>query len=84
MIPKETDPLGEDNVLLFLTGPLTGTTFPTSGRFTIVTKSPHTNMYVDSHVGGHFAPAMRKAGFEVLAIKAKLRCLPTYGSKTRK
>jgi len=77
MIPKETDPLGEDNVLLFLTGPLTGTTFPTSGRFTIVTKSPHTNMYVDSHVGGHFAPAMRKAGFEVLAIKGKAS-MPAY------
>ncbi|AER67273.1 Aldehyde ferredoxin oxidoreductase [Thermovirga lienii DSM 17291] len=71
MLPKGTPPLEKENVLLFLTGPLTGTSFPTSGRFVVATKSPLTNMYVDSHAGGHFAPAMRRAGFEVLVIKGR-------------
>ena len=39
MKPK-SDPLGPGNILGFVTGPLTGTTVPGSGRFTVVTKSP--------------------------------------------
>jgi aldehyde:ferredoxin oxidoreductase len=62
------DPLADDNPLLFLTGPFTGTPFPTSGRFTIVTKSPHTGIFVDSHLGGHFGHTLRKAGFDVIAV----------------
>ncbi|NLY50884.1 MAG: aldehyde:ferredoxin oxidoreductase, partial [Firmicutes bacterium] len=36
------DPLGPDNPLLFLTGPLTGTRVFTSGRYAVVTRSPLT------------------------------------------
>ncbi|MFP4482929.1 MAG: aldehyde ferredoxin oxidoreductase family protein [Thermovirgaceae bacterium] len=62
------DPLSGDNPLLFVTGPFTGTPFPTSGRFTIVTKSPHTGIFVDSHLGGHFGHTLRKAGYDVIAV----------------
>lgn len=65
---KGADPLSGDNPLLFLTGPFTGTPFPTSGRFTIVTKSPHTGIFVDSHIGGHFGHSLRKAGFDVITV----------------
>ena len=37
MDPK-ADPLSPDNKLIFATGPLTGTTAPTGGRYTVVTK----------------------------------------------
>jgi aldehyde:ferredoxin oxidoreductase len=39
--PK-VDPLSPDNVLIFATGPLTGTMASTSGRFVVVTKGPLT------------------------------------------
>jgi len=68
LMKPQTDPLSSGNPLLFLTGPFTGTPFPTSGRFTVVTKSPLTGIFVDSHLGGHFAPALRKAGYDAVAF----------------
>ena len=39
MDPK-ADALGPDNVLIFATGPLTGTMASTSGRYAVITKGP--------------------------------------------
>ncbi len=74
---RSVDPLSEENVLLFLTGPLTGTPFPASGRMVVVTKSPLTGLYLDSHVGGKFGPELRKAGYDGLVIKGKAE-IPVY------
>ncbi|MHA1447602.1 MAG: aldehyde ferredoxin oxidoreductase N-terminal domain-containing protein, partial [Candidatus Heimdallarchaeaceae archaeon] len=48
------DPLSPENIILFMTGPLTGTSVVTSGRWCIVTKSPHTGIFLDSQIGGNF------------------------------
>ena len=61
---SNVDPLGPSNLLLFGTGPLTGTRAPTSGRWVVVTKSPLTGLFLDSHVGGYFGAEIKKAGFE--------------------
>ncbi len=66
-----TDPLGPDNPLMFVTGPLTGLSAPTSGRYCVVTKSPLTGIFNDSHCGGFFGPALKKAGYDVLVIVGK-------------
>ncbi len=70
-LPKDTDPLSPENILIFTTGPLTGTRAQTSGRGTVVTKSPLTNLFVDSHFGGIFAAEMKKAGWDFIVIKGK-------------
>jgi aldehyde:ferredoxin oxidoreductase len=66
-----TDPLSPDNILIFSTGPLTGTTTQTSGRGTVVTKSPQTGLFVDSHFGGFFAMEQKRAGWDFIIIKGK-------------
>jgi len=71
MTKRDTDPLGPENPLLFLTGPLTGTTAPTSGRWCVVTKSPLTNLYLDSHVGGYFGTEFKRAGYDAIIITGK-------------
>ena len=38
------DPLSADNKLVYITGPMTGTASPTSGRYMVVTKSPLTGI----------------------------------------
>ena len=48
----KTDPLGENNVLVFLIGPLTGTKFFSSNSYDVVTKSPLTEIYAESNSGG--------------------------------
>ena len=42
LLPAKTDPLSPENVLIFLTGPLTGSTVTGSSKFVVVTKSPLT------------------------------------------
>lgn len=39
-VPAHADPLGPENRLIFMTGPMTGTLAPTSGRHCVITKSP--------------------------------------------
>jgi len=65
------DPLSEDNILIFMTGPLTGTRAPASGRFVVSSKSPLTNTVFDSHCGGAWGPELKRAGFDGVIIKGK-------------
>ena len=69
MLDSQTDPLSPDNLLMFLNGPLTGTSFPTSGRTTVVTKSPLTGLFLDSHAGGFFGPELKKTGYDGIVLK---------------
>ena len=70
---RETDPLGPENVLIFSTGTLMGTGTPCSGRVTVTTKSPATNMYVKSSAGGHWGLQLKYAGYDVLVLKGKAK-----------
>jgi len=61
-----SDPLGPENILGFVTGPLTGTNVPGSGRFTVVTKSPVTGGWADSNSGGFWGPELKWAGYDAV------------------
>jgi len=63
-IPKGADPLGPQNVLGLLTGPLTGTPAIIGSRFVAVAKSPKTGGWGDANCGGHFGPHLKFAGFD--------------------
>jgi len=65
------DPFGPENPLIFANGPFTGTKVQTSARTTLVTKSPLTNSILDSHCGGRFGPALKRAGFDYMIITGK-------------
>lgn len=67
-IDKDTDPLSPDNILMFMTGPLCGSTIPTSGRFTVCSKSPYTGIWGESNCGGFFGPELKKAGYDGIII----------------
>jgi aldehyde:ferredoxin oxidoreductase len=68
-LPKNVDSLSSKNILILATGPLTGTLAQTSGRGTVVTKSPQTGLFLDSHFGGTFAAEMKKAGWDFIILK---------------
>ena len=70
MLPVGCDPLGPENIIMFMPGPLTGTIAP-GMRGCVVTKSPLTGTFVDSYFGGHFAPEIRYAGYDGLVILGK-------------
>ncbi len=70
-LKPNTDPLSEDNKLIFTTGPLTGTIAPMSGRCSLTSKSPLTNTIFDSNSGGYFGAELKKTGFDAVIIEGK-------------
>ncbi|MHB1417809.1 MAG: aldehyde ferredoxin oxidoreductase family protein [Chloroflexota bacterium] len=65
------DPLGPDNILGILTGPLTGTPAIIGSRFVAVGKSPLTNTWGDANCGGYFGPYMKFAGVDGVYFTGK-------------
>ena len=65
------DPLSPENILIFATGPLTGTLAPMSGRHVMVSKSPLTGTIFDSSSGGFFGKELKFAGIDALVIKGR-------------
>lgn len=63
-LKPKVDPLGPDNVLGFITGPLTGTPAPTGTRWMIVGKSPLTGTWGDANASGFFGVALKQAGYD--------------------
>ncbi|MHA1598671.1 MAG: aldehyde ferredoxin oxidoreductase N-terminal domain-containing protein, partial [Alphaproteobacteria bacterium] len=53
-VDPKVDAMSGDNKLIFATGPLTGTAAPTSGRWSVITKSPLTGTIACSNSGGFF------------------------------
>ncbi len=60
------DPLGPDNTLGLVTGPLTGTPVPTGARYEVVGKSPLTGGWGDANSGGQFGPYLKFSGFDAV------------------
>jgi aldehyde:ferredoxin oxidoreductase len=63
------DPLGPDNKVVLASGPLCGLFLPAGGKLTFAAKSPATNSYGDSNVGGHLAAEIKFAGYDVIIIE---------------
>ncbi len=63
-VKKGTDPLGPENKLIFTTGPLTGTPSPTTGRYTVVAKSPLTGFWGQANSGGFWGATFKRSGFD--------------------
>lgn len=66
-----TDPLGPDNKLIFLTGPLEGTLAPGANKITVTFRSPLTGTYSFSLCGGHLAPELKFAGYDGIIIEGR-------------
>ena len=73
----DTDPLGEDNALIFMTGPLTGTKSFSSDRFEVITKSPLTGIYGEANCGGKWGSMLKKSGYDGIVITGKSKT-PVY------
>ena len=67
-IPKDADPLGPDNILVFAGGPMTGVPIAGSGRSAVGAKSPLNGGYGEADVGGFFGAEMRQAGFDAIVV----------------
>jgi aldehyde:ferredoxin oxidoreductase len=77
MVTNETAPLGAENPLIFMTGPLTGNNIPSCGRFTVCARSPLTGFWGEANSGGDFSPKLKFAGFDGIIING-ISSKPVY------
>lgn len=63
------DPFDSMNVLIFGTGPLTGTIAPCCGRSTVTCKGAETNLYLKTSMGGHWGAELRFAGYDHIVVQ---------------
>ncbi|WKZ41678.1 MAG: aldehyde ferredoxin oxidoreductase family protein [Anaerolineales bacterium] len=71
LVGPGVDPLSPENVLIFTNGPLTGTGYQTSNRFSVTTKSPLTGTILDANSGGFWGMQFRKTGYDVMIVRGK-------------
>ena len=68
LIDSDTDPLGPDNPLIFMLGPLTATRAPASSRHEAISLSPLTGIYGEANCGGSLGWQLKRSGFDGLII----------------
>ncbi|WHH60809.1 aldehyde ferredoxin oxidoreductase family protein [Petroclostridium sp. X23] len=70
-VPGDVDPLGEENKLIFASGPLSGTSAPCASRIALTTKSPLTGAVGMALSGGYFPVEMKFAGYDILIVEGE-------------
>ena len=68
-LKRGIDPLGPENKLIFMTGLLTGTPSPSASRYSVVTKSPLTNIWAQSSSGGRWGVDLKHSGFDGIVFE---------------
>ncbi len=61
-------PLSPENPMILMTGPLVGTHFQGTSRFTVCAKSPQTGIWEESASGGAFGAVMKRNGLDGMII----------------
>ena len=70
-VGPEVDALSPANVLIFAGGPLTGTGYQTSNRFSVSTKSPLSGTVLDANSGGFWGMQFKRTGFDAMIVRGK-------------
>lgn len=76
-VDPKVDPLSEANKMIMATGPLTGTSASTAGRYSVITKGALTGAIACSNSGGFFGNEMKNAGFDMIIFEGKSKS-PVY------
>ncbi|MGQ9588299.1 MAG: aldehyde ferredoxin oxidoreductase family protein [Thermoplasmata archaeon] len=69
--PRGVDALGPRNLLMFMTGPYTGTEGSFAAFHNVTTKSPLTGTILSAHSGGHWGPMLRRTGLDGIVIAGR-------------
>src|SRR5215213_7381228 len=70
-VPADVDPLGPDNRLIFMAGPVTGTPLPGAGRHSVGGKSPLTGGFGEAEAGGFWGAELKHAGYDGIVVQGK-------------
>jgi len=63
------EPFSAENKVVVAAGPLSGLTVPCSSKTSFSAFSPATGLYGDSNMGGEFAVALKRGGFDAVILE---------------
>ncbi len=72
-VDPNIDPLSKENKVIIATGPLDGTLAPSSGRVMVITKGALNGAIACSNSGGHFGPALKQTGYDMIILEGKAK-----------
>jgi aldehyde:ferredoxin oxidoreductase len=67
-LPKDAEPLGPENILIFAMGVLTGTPLSGASRHAVGAKSPLTGGFGEAEVGGFWGAELKRAGWDAIVV----------------
>ncbi len=67
-LDERADPLGNENVLVFAPGVVTGTPVAGSGRHAVGAKSPLTGGFGAAEAGGFWGTELKRAGYDAVVV----------------
>jgi len=70
-VPPKINPLSPENKIVFATGPLQALRVPGNAKWSVITKSPLTNTFLDSAASGHWGIFLKGCGYDALIIEGK-------------
>ena len=70
-VGPEVEPFSADNLLIFSSGLLNGTSVAGANRTVVNSFSPQTNLLSHSLMGSYFGPEMKFAGYDKIIIRGK-------------
>jgi len=76
-VKPKIDPLGPENRLVMMTGPVNGTMIPAASRSSFCAKSPYTGSFFHSIFGGFLGPEVKFAGYDGIIIEGQAKA-PVY------
>ena len=68
-LPHNAEPLGQENVLIFAMGVLTGTPLSGASRHAVGAKSPLTGAFGEAEVGGFWGAELKRSGWDGIVVK---------------
>ena len=70
-VDPQTDPLGSENKLIFVSGPLVGTGAISGASCNVVTKSALSGTIACAKMRGHFGAELKFAGFDMIVVEGR-------------
>jgi aldehyde:ferredoxin oxidoreductase len=71
------DPLGPQNILIFMTSVINGLPLSGANRYSVLAKSPLTNGFGESEAGGYWGPELKRTGFDGVVVHGRAES-PVY------
>lgn len=70
-VPKETKAFDPENRLIYATGPFQSTKLSGAGKWTLIGKSPQSELQCHDSVGGDFGINLKQNGFDAIVVYGK-------------